>query len=327
MRPTAIFAGTVRFLILSAAVALLGAAQAEPRSEKPSRLDRSARTNFRRQHPGQLPESKRRLPSANAASFNWVNHGGVGPAHRQQAGDCWANAATEALECSWLIRNGIHVHLSPQPILDRTQNIKRDGKSGGGSAAKACELLQKHGTARVSDYPYTGRPGRYRKDVRMSYRAVAWGRVAKARKMPSVAKLKETLLRHGPMPVSLYATKKFHAFRGKGVYSERLDSGDGPRTNHAVLLVGWDDRRGSRGAWRIRNSWTPSWGENGYAWIAYGSNRIGTNAAWIDAQSIHYRISSSEFLKLIPDADPLNNWKGAVPAPKRTRGARRASRR
>jgi len=39
----------------------------------------------------------------------------------------------------------------------------------------------------------------------------------------------------------------------------------------ALLAVGYDDRwlRGSRGALLVRNSWGPSWGEEGYGWLPY----------------------------------------------------------
>ena len=41
-------------------------------------------------------------------------------------------------------------------------------------------------------------------------------------------------------------------------------------TNHAVALVGWND---ADGAWILRNSWGPSWGEDGYMRIKYTSAR------------------------------------------------------
>ena len=35
---------------------------------------------------------------------------------------------------------------------------------------------------------------------------------------------------------------------------------------HAMLIVGYDD---ARGAWLVRNSWGPEWGDLGHLWIAY----------------------------------------------------------
>ena len=53
-----------------------------------------------------------------AAVFDWCNLNMVSTAHHQLNNDCWANASTEALECSYLIRNNRHVVLSAQPVLD-----------------------------------------------------------------------------------------------------------------------------------------------------------------------------------------------------------------
>ena len=41
----------------------------------------------------------------------------------------------------------------------------------------------------------------------------------------------------------------------------------GPRlANHAMCIVGYDDERQ---AYKVRNSWGPGWGEDGYLWISY----------------------------------------------------------
>ncbi len=50
-----------------------------------------------------------------------------------------------------------------------------------------------------------------------------------------------------------------------------------------MLVVGWDDSKG-KGDWLIRNSWSHGWGENGYIWVEYGCNSIGSQAAWVEAR-------------------------------------------
>jgi hypothetical protein len=63
-------------------------------------------------------------------------------------------------------------------------------------------------------------------------------------------------------------------------------SGRSSDINHDVILVGWDDRKGKNGAWLLRNSWGTSWGEDGYMWIEYGANQVGTSALWVTATAL-----------------------------------------
>lgn len=38
---------------------------------------------------------------------------------------------------------------------------------------------------------------------------------------------------------------------------------------HALIAVGWDDKKGAKGAFYCQNSWGPTWGENGFFWMPY----------------------------------------------------------
>jgi len=43
--------------------------------------------------------------------------------------------------------------------------------------------------------------------------------------------------------------------------------------NHCVQVTGWLNQGGT--VWNVRNSWGSDWGNNGYIWLAYGSNLCG----------------------------------------------------
>lgn len=94
-------------------------------------------------------------------------------------------------------------------------------------------------------------------------------------KLPTVKQLKTALVEHGPLAAPIFYDECLANYKG-GVFNEK----DFGTINHVVLLVGWDD---DKQAWLVKNSWGEEWGENGFAWIKYGSNNIGVFAAWIDA--------------------------------------------
>ena len=89
---------------------------------------------------------------------------------------------------------------------------------------------------------------------------------------------------------ALLATGLFQVYRGPGVFNETT----GPGINHTISVVGWDD---TRHAWLIKNSWGTDWGDSGFGYIGYNSNRIGRHTAWIKAASTFYSFGAIAELK------------------------------
>jgi C1A family cysteine protease len=136
------------------------------------------------------------------------------------------------------------------------------------------------------------------------YRAVAWGYVAPDQRRPTTAQIKQALLDYGPLYVALYDTQQFQIYRG-GVFAEHSEPEKGKaQPTHAVLLVGWDDTRGRHGCWKIKNSWRPDWGEQGFAWIEYDCNHIGMAASWVLAASRYYTPGPT-FYDIVKEAKKL----------------------
>lgn len=85
----------------------------------------------------------------------------------------------------------------------------------------------------------------------------------------SVANLKSKLV-EGPLVVGAKLGERFMNWNSSAVITaDDPDSYNGGHAYHAMLVVGYDDKKGS-GAFRIQNSWGASdWGDNGYIWVDY----------------------------------------------------------
>ena len=84
-----------------------------------------------------------------------------------------------------------------------------------------------------------------------------------------VQQIKTAIYNDGPVCTAVDANDAWDNYGG-GVIDAQ-----GYGTNHLVLIVGWDDRMGTDGAWIVKNSWGASWGEAGYCYVAYGATSIG----------------------------------------------------
>ncbi len=208
---------------------------------------------------------------AGAANFNWADNNGVTPVRDQGGcGSCWAFATHGAFEGSNAILNKAMIDSAEQDTLD----CSGSGSCGGGWWA--FQYLIDAGSAKEADYPYVAAKGTCKTGVQRPYKATAWGYVDSTVQIPSVAALKKALCDYGPLAVAVAVTSAFQAYRS-GVFNEASNAD----VNHGVTLVGWDDRKQ---AWRIKNSWGTGWGESGYMWIAYNSNKIGYGASWVQAK-------------------------------------------
>ena len=250
------------------------------------RIDAEERDRFMKVNPGKLREIIIQVvPCAARRSFDWRTQGIVTPVKDQgNCGSCWSFAVVGALESSYLKRNHLNTDESEQYVLANSGA----GDCTGGNRANANAFLVSTGTATEATVPYMGTNGPQNPGASTPYDAVATGVVDG--EFPSVQKIKEAVCAYGPITVSVRATDLFKAYTS-GVFDEN----DPGNTNHAVVIVGWDD---DKGAWLIKNSWGTGWGENGYMWIKYGSNKIGRWAQWIQAKSVFYKLSPAYFDQL-----------------------------
>ena len=98
--------------------------------------------------------------------------------------------------------------------------------------------------------------------------------------------IKNAILKYGAVSTDMYYYKSYLKDYVSYYYTGNAKS------NHAVCIVGWDDNYSrfnfkdtpaGDGAWIVRNSWGPTWGNGGYFYVSYYDSqfaKIGTNDSY-----------------------------------------------
>lgn len=208
-----------------------------------------------------LPQDKT-LPG----NFNWVTQGGVTPVKDQSScGSCWAFAATAELEAHMLIRYGVTLDLSEQQVV--SCNTSGAG-CGGGWATAAYGIFQQTGAVLEDCHPYLANDPPLAACLQNQFLKFGW--ISGYRSISNNVTQIKTALLDGPVCTGIDASPAFEAYAG-GCFDV-----PGSTINHLVLIVGWDDRScNGAGAWLIKNSWGPGFGESGYIWVQYGAALTG----------------------------------------------------
>lgn len=228
-------------------------------------------------------------PCASRRSFGYQQGTGeaLSPIRNQgSCGSCWAFAAAGIVEASKRIRYGGVANISEQELIDCAGGIGHPFIDGcNGFFIEPTMLhMQVDGVAKESNYAsYQARDRGRCDNPYYRYSVSTWGWVGFG--YATVAQIKDALCRYGPVATTMEVTDLFQNYTG-GVFQQKPRShyGPVPSINHAVIITGWDD---DKGAWRVRNSWGTSWGENGKAWVKYNHNAIGWDTVWAVAKAPH----------------------------------------
>ena len=223
--------------------------------------------------PGYEDELRRHLKiypvdKALPTSLDWRELNGVTSVKDQgECGSCWAFAATGEMESFVKIYYGVDLNLSEQQVI--SCNPYGAGCDGGWASA-AYYVWQHQGGVLEDCDPYQADDQPVIPCTQANYRKYAtivdYNYIAN-----DVTQIKAAL-QYGPVCTAVDAGPEFEAYGG-GCYDV-----PGGATNHLVLIVGYDDRScGGNGAWIIKNSWGPDFGESGYIYVQYGAASTGTS--------------------------------------------------
>jgi len=198
-----------------------------------------------------------------AKKVDWRSQGFVTPVKDQgQCGSCWSFSTTGSLEGQLFKKTGKLVSLSEQNLIDCSSGYGNNGCDGGLMDSAFQYIQANGGIDSEASYPYEERDGH----CRYSAKNKVGTDTGFVDVNPTEDDLKDALAEVGPVSVAIDASNwSFQNYAG-GVYYESWCSST--NLDHGVLAVGFGTDYKKGDYWIIKNSWGPSWGEDGYIRMA-----------------------------------------------------------
>jgi C1A family cysteine protease len=213
------------------------------------------------------------------------------PAVRNQGacGSCWAFATMAAIESSLLPSQ--ERDFSEQHLI--TKHGFKGGPCKGGSIIQAVAYLARwSGPLNESDLPYEYAAVTSNEEAAKHVQNVYF---FPPRSSPSDNKaIKKAIKKYGAVYTTMFydPDHQYYDPVHHSYYNPSVEEG-----GHAVAIVGWQDNYDrnnfkemppGNGAFIVRNSWGPNWGEDGYFYVSYHDAyfaRSGLNAAFKKPES------------------------------------------
>jgi C1A family cysteine protease len=204
---------------------------------------------------------------------DWRTKGAVTAVKDQgQCGSCWAFSSTGNMEGQWQIAGNSLTSLSEEELVQCSHNGNQ-GCNGGLMDDAFHWVITNGGIDSESDYPYTSGGGNTGSCNSAKMKNV----VAKFASVNDVAHVEAQMATFvaskGPLAIAVDAASGWQNYK-----SGIMSNCHGRQLDHGVLAVGYGvDTSGNISYWIVKNSWSASWGEQGYIRLAYGSNQCGLN--------------------------------------------------
>lgn len=213
------------------------------------------------------------MPNVGAlpSSIDWVAKGAVTPVKDQgSCGSCWSFSTTGALEGAYFIKNGKLVSFSEQQLVDcdTLSNGGRDHGCNGGLMDNAFNWVGKNGgLCTESGYPYVSGTTKTAGTCQNSCQLVSGSKIVAHTDVATKSDAAlMTALAQQPVSIAIEADQRDFQLYKSGVFTGTC----GTNLDHGVLVVGYGTEDGLD-FYKVKNSWSTSWGENGYIKLGRGN--------------------------------------------------------
>lgn len=205
--------------------------------------------------------------SALPDSVDWTTKGAVTPVKDQgQCGSCWSFSATGALEGAYYNKYAVLKSFSEQQLV--SCDTTDAGCNGGWMDNAFAWVKSNGGLCYEADYPYTS-------GTTMKSGSCIQGCTEDAKVAPTsytdVAKYSDDALMSAlakqPVSVAIEADQETFQLYKSGV----LTAACGSKLDHGVLAVGYGTYTDGTKYYKVKNSWGPSWGMDGYILLERGN--------------------------------------------------------
>lgn len=199
---------------------------------------------------------------------DWREKGAVTRVKDQgQCGSCWAFSTVGSLEGLNAIHNNNLLEFSEQQLVDCAGSYGNHGCNGG-LMERAFSYTVDNGITLEQNYPYvsgkTTTAQTCLRNISSSFKPTKCHVVNSDELSLTIASS------YQPISVSIEADSKSFQLYKSGVYD---DPSCGTKLDHGVLLVGYGSLNG-KDFYIVKNSWSESWGDNGYIYLKRNSTRL-----------------------------------------------------
>jgi C1A family cysteine protease len=186
-----------------------------------------------------------------------------------QCGSCWSFSSTGALEGAYGLKYANLTSFSEQQLVDCDFIKARTGGKNlgcnGGEMDSTLEWIGKNGGLCTEDtYPYTSGKTQTEGKCQTTCEKVSKSAVSSVTYVQvNSDNAMMTALSKQPVSIAIEADQKEFQLYKSGVFTGKC----GTNLDHGVLLVGYTAE-----AYILKNSWSNTWGDNGYMYIGKGND-------------------------------------------------------